>query len=190
MCNTLLLPAAVSAIKAVGAFRLKRERSSAVCVLQDHVVGFVRLQFCHRQEVWMACYAWSHQNSEYMHFPHDAVCDWGSIDLHGSSHPAGVQLLTVVPPFPTSFLLWLLNSTRELLSACIPLEMNMRAGCEKPFPAKMPLRFIKFKYATFSFDRFLVRNSSMSQTSLHLFYNYRVHQQQVEPDRHLKFYQR
>lgn len=68
----------------------------------------------------MACYSWSHQNSEYAHAPHVSVCEWGCIDLHGSRNAAGVHLLCVVLPFPTSFVLWLVDSTRELLSSLHP----------------------------------------------------------------------
>lgn len=53
------------------------------------------LQVCRSaigREALGGLYAWSYQNSEYMHNPHVSVCGWGSVVLHSSLHPAGVHL--------------------------------------------------------------------------------------------------
>lgn len=155
----------------------------------------------------MACYAWSHQNSEYMHGPHVSLCDWGCIDLHGS-HPSGVHLLSVVPPFPTWFVVWLLNSTRELFFSlhatgdeyeglqkawafscswvvnfpklfCSAASAAWLSFVVRNLSQQKCLGFIRFKHVNFGFDMFLLGDSSMSQTYLHLFYKHRVDQHKL-----------
>lgn len=184
---------------------------------------WLALQVCRSgigREALGGLYAWSYQNSEYMHNPHVSV--WlGQYCLaqqlapsRSSPEQCWASLSYIICTLDTKF-----YQGAAFLSAshwrriqglgCRKLELSAALGwlvfqtifvlqpvqlyyylLWRTFPRKMPWRFIRFKHASFGFDRFLMGSSSITQTYLHLFYKYRVDQQQVESYRYLRFYQK
>lgn len=86
-------------------------------------------------------YAWSQQNCRRVHGPlwiyacPTYLCvsgyEWGCISLHGSSCTQQ-ELTCSVPPFPASFVVWLSDSVREVLSPLHPTGGGtVGLGCAK-----------------------------------------------------------